>query len=541
MSADDATLARRAPTASRIELPRALSRRGWSGPAWGAIGLTLAFVAVTGWWLSQDRSIQIYDAGADLSAALRYHDMLRSGDLLGPLNFVYAYPPLGLLVGAVAVWIGGVGVAGPIVAENLVFVPLLALGCYHTARLAYGSRAGLLAVAFALGSPLMIEQFHVFMLDAPETATVAVAVWLILASERFARVGMSALAGAAVGFALLTKENVPIYLVGLVVVVLARGGGWRNRRGFAAFLALAVVIPAPWYVAQASHLGGILGLAGATPGSPAGNHPPLVSLGNLTWYFWSLLNAQLFAALFVFFAVGVVSAIGVVARRRETAGWTPELLGGLVGSWVMLSSISHHDTRYTMAMLVYLAVLGTAWIVRLERRSRRAGLAAMAVLAASVVATTLGATFGVGGQWRIVLPGNPDSSAARPRQIMIHSNHDFLVGGPQRDGDILGLMRALGRNGVATLAWIDPDSPDWSNAGLFLFLHIAGLASPHVASPAALGPSDAVLLHHVQAAGEAPPCERLSNGTGVWVRIGNPYMPGARYYCPFRTPAVYGP
>ena len=40
---------------------------------------------------------------------------------------------------------------------------------------------------FVLGSPLLIEQFHVFMIDAPEAALVAVAVWLILASDRFAR------------------------------------------------------------------------------------------------------------------------------------------------------------------------------------------------------------------------------------------------------------------------------------------------------------------------------------------------------------------
>lgn len=46
------------------------------------------------------------------------------------------------------------------------FVPLLALGCYHVGRLAFGRTAGALAVVFALGSPLLIEQFHVLMLEA---------------------------------------------------------------------------------------------------------------------------------------------------------------------------------------------------------------------------------------------------------------------------------------------------------------------------------------------------------------------------------------
>ena len=74
-------------------------------------------------------------------------------------------------------------------AQNLVFVPLLALACYRVGRMVAGPRAGLLAVVFALGTPLIAEQFHVFMLDAPQATLVAVAVWLILASDRFARSG----------------------------------------------------------------------------------------------------------------------------------------------------------------------------------------------------------------------------------------------------------------------------------------------------------------------------------------------------------------
>lgn len=111
--------------------------------------------------------------------------MLQSGDLLGPFDNVLQYPPLALLVGALAMFVGGVNVASPIIAENVVFVSLLTLGCYQTGRLLFGARAGLLAVIFVLGSPLLIAQFHVFMLDAPETALVAVSMWLILASEDF--------------------------------------------------------------------------------------------------------------------------------------------------------------------------------------------------------------------------------------------------------------------------------------------------------------------------------------------------------------------
>ena len=117
-----------------------------SAPAWGAVTATSLFIALTCWWLTQDRSIPIYDVGDQLQTALEYHNMLAAGNLLGPLDHVGVYPIFAHIVGAVSMLIGGVNVAAPTVGENVVFVPLLALGCYQTGRLVFGSFAGMLAV-----------------------------------------------------------------------------------------------------------------------------------------------------------------------------------------------------------------------------------------------------------------------------------------------------------------------------------------------------------------------------------------------------------
>ena len=147
---------------SLLEGPPASERatRRVSGYAWGVTGVTAAFIAETGWWVSQDRSIPIFDAGAYLTQAVVFHRWLSVGHLLKPFTFISphppAHPPLAPLVGASATFVGGVNVASPIVGQNLVFVPLLTLGCYQTGRLLFGERAGLLAALFALGSPLLI-------------------------------------------------------------------------------------------------------------------------------------------------------------------------------------------------------------------------------------------------------------------------------------------------------------------------------------------------------------------------------------------------
>src|ERR1700684_4225658 len=125
------------PAGARASAPPRIGMAQWSAQAWGAIGATIAFIALTCWWLTQDRSIPIYDAGDHLAAAFLFHDMIRAGNLLGPFTSESPYPPIGVLVGALAAFVGGVNVAAPIVGENLVFVSLLTLGCYQTGRLLF--------------------------------------------------------------------------------------------------------------------------------------------------------------------------------------------------------------------------------------------------------------------------------------------------------------------------------------------------------------------------------------------------------------------
>src|SRR5580704_15724121 len=218
--------------ASEITAPRLRARAtplarlaelGWPAPAWGAIGVTVLFIGITCWWLTQDRSIPIFDAGLHLNLALNVHQELAAGNLGEALTLSVPYPPFAYLIGSLGIALGGVGVAPPILAENLVFATLLALGCYKVGRLAFGPLAGLLAVVFAFGSPLIAAQFHVFMTDAPETAMVAVSVWLVIASEGFTKLRTCALAGVAVGLGMLTKEPFPVFVVGVCLVTLVRG------------------------------------------------------------------------------------------------------------------------------------------------------------------------------------------------------------------------------------------------------------------------------------------------------------------------------
>jgi Dolichyl-phosphate-mannose-protein mannosyltransferase len=536
----------RRPPARTLAMAR-IARPSWSAPAWGAIGVTALFIGITCWWLSRDRSIPIWDAGLHLEITLNVYHSLSTGELNGALSTSAPYPPFAYFVGSLGMAIGGIGVAPPIIAENLFFFSLLALGCYQVGRLAFGPLAGLLSVVFALGSPLIIAQSHIFMTDAPETAMVAVSVWLIIATEGFSRLRISALAGLAVGFGMLTKEPLAIFVVGVVGVTAVRGG-LRAWRGMAIFAVIALAIALPWYIHEWAKILEIKTEATASstsfapPGaeSPNGIAPPRLSLENLEWYFWNISNWQLYLPLFLFTVTGWLWTVVGSVRRRPITRLAPELLVGSAVAWLVLTETYVHDVRYGMPLLLYLAVFGAGWIVRLGRRGRTVAIAALAVV---VFANTLAINTGFGGIKAFWL-SKESSSLERPGYVTFYSDEGFPVGAPHRDGDLVGMLRALRRYGVRKVTWLPSQArgPEFTRIGVSVLSRIAGLEPVEkFVAATSLTRHEAIFSHEKISPHETPPCVRLDGGTGVWVRIGNPVARGAQDFCPLPRPHFYGP
>jgi 4-amino-4-deoxy-L-arabinose transferase-like glycosyltransferase len=520
---------------------RHLALPWWTAQAWGSIGVVALSLGITCWWLTQDHTIPIYDAGRHLSFAFYAFEELKAGHIVHALTLSVPYPPLAYVVGDLGILVGGIDVAPPIVAENLVFVPLLALGCYHVARMAFDRTAGLLAVAFALCSPLVMAQFHVFMTDAPETAMVAVALWAILATDGFSRVENSVLAGVAVGLGMLTKEPFVFYAAGPVAVTAVRGGvkAWR---GLLAFTLVVLVIALPWYVheyAQIKALGS--GATEANSRRVSDIAPPPLSIGNLEWYFWVMVNNQLYAPLFAFSAIGWLWTMVGFVRRRPVSRFAPELAVGVFVAWLAITETYVHDTRYGMPLLAYLAIFGVGWLTRLPRTGR---MLAATILVLVCAANVAGTSFGAGKLVSVSLPGRNVNFLQQPGLVTFYSDRGYLVARPERDGDMIATLRTLRRDGVRAIV-LERSSqvePDFSASGMFALDGIAKLGTifEDRVPVERLTPAFAVLHHAPIEAGEAPPCVRLSDGTGVWIRLGNPYAPGARDFCPSRHPQLYG-
>jgi 4-amino-4-deoxy-L-arabinose transferase-like glycosyltransferase len=513
--------------------------REWPAEAWGAIGVTSLFLALGCWWVLVDHSVPISDAGFHLEVTIEVFKDLQAGNWSQAVAPHLQYPPLVYLVGAVGDYIGGLNVSSMVIAENLFFVPLLALGCYHIGRLAFTPLAGLLAVVFALGSPLIARLFHLTMLDAPQATIAAFSIWLILDTKYFTRLRYCAAAGVAVGLGMLTKEPFAIFVAGPLAVTFVRGG-WRSWRGLAVFALAVLVVAGPWYIGDFTQVQQISTSVTTARGSGTNPlAPPRFSSENLQWYLWSFLQVQIYLPLFLFAAVGGVWTIVGFVRRRWVSPYAPELLIGAFVAWLGLTETFVHDHRYGMSMLVYFAVFGSFWIVRLPRPGRIAATTALVVVA---IANTLAGTFGAGGNWTITLPHTLQAAKGQPNAAMIYSNEGYLVSAaPHRNDDMEGTLKALKASGVEAIAVLPTETFNEAAflEGLLPLAAIANLQMGEVSSVNGLSNSVAVFEREKLTASAARPCIKLADGTGVWIRLGNPYAPGAQNYCPSFSPAFY--
>lgn len=419
-------------------------------------GLAAAiFIAVSVWWVLYDgRAPGGGDPGRHLSTVVVFIELLRDLDVASIVDFTgltdYFYPPLVHLIGSIPGLLGLPVHDWGVVALNLVFVPMLAVGCYLVGRRVYGPRAGLLAVVFALGTPMVLQLSHVFMLDVPLTGAIAVTVAALLASERFGHRRESVLAGVLLGVAMLIKPTAPLFVAGVVAVMLI-GGGYRNWRNALLAGAATLLVAGPFF---ALHLDQFVELT--KEASIASEDPFTQDFGwtfeglsrfsprSLAWYGWAAVNVQLFLPLTLLFAAGLAYSLRA-ARRRPGM---PELLGGLAAGYLAITFLSLHDPRYTLPLLVFAAVIATGWIATANGAGVRG--AATGFLVAAVLVNVAAVTIGGLGTARLEITDQSGGDLIHPGALTFLDNRGWVTGEPNPDSVWDDILSAAEREGLET-------------------------------------------------------------------------------------------
>lgn len=472
----------------------------------------LTFVAVSVWWLTQDTRMPDYDSGFHMYSAFVYHQAIAAGNLALPFTSYDSYPPLVHVLGALTILIVGMHPMALILSSNLVFVPLLAFGCYGVGKIIAGKRAGLLAGLFALASPMFVSMMHLYDLDPPQAAMIAVSVWALLASRRFELLNLSLVSGVVCGLALMTKQTSLIFLGGLWLALIVRGG-WRNWGGILVFSLALFDVAGIWY---ALHFGQLAETYRSIGGLVinATQAPPRWSVSNWTWYLWDLVNQQVLLPFAIAFMVGfVVAIVRIIRSSAARQGFLPELLVGALVSYLGMTYLTHKDPRYTLPALVYVAVLATFWIPAIARPWLRR-LVTVSIVAIAAI-NFVGMSFGIAGVSARAMISLPEASNSiiYPGNLTLYEDTGWVRGGPERNGDPLKLMQQLHRAGVRAIA-IDPSASqvDFSTAGILPLAETVGIA---VVSRHAYQPDDRYILLRAVGPADPRPCQWLRSSDSV--------------------------
>jgi hypothetical protein len=527
-------------SARAARLRVAAARLGW--PEAAVAGLTVAFLAITIWGLAVDQATPDGDASRHLNLAFDFHDQWMAGHQLYWFRYEPSagavYPPLVFLVGALTTFLGGLSVDTPILALNVVFLPLLTLGCYGVGRVAFNRTAGLLAVVFALATPVVIGQFHLFLLDLPLTGMVAATAWAVLAGDRFADRRMAIVAGVLAGLGMLTKQSFVVFVSPLIILVLLRGG-LRNWRNALIFGVSAGIIALPWYIEHFHALTRVATEATAQSAgadtNPYGPEYPRGSFRSFAWQGWALTNIHYFLPLTVLYLAGLVSAVVRWAGTRRP-GYLPELIIGSLGGYVGVSLIfGFQDGRYSIPSLVFVAALAAGAIATVTRPLRIAGAT---LLVALLVVNTLAINTPALGLVQLRLPGANDTGEFIENRLVVLDERGYTGSRPQRAPRTFDLLEAAKQRGTPAFAadFSAQTNSRLNTAGMFLFARVSGLPIVAGDDPVMRTGRGIFLARRTIPPRGPRPCQRFEDGTGLYVFRGVPTEPQptrrSRLTCP---------
>jgi len=385
----------------------------------------LALVAVCTAWLALDRRPPEWDYANHLERAVDCARDVEGGAWRSILERSSFYPPL------VPCAAGLVYRAHPsdVAAAQSVILLFLGLGMLAVyllgRRLATGAAGAAAAVIYGT-APFALFTALRFQLDLPLAAMVALTLWLLQASEGFARRGASLATGAVAGLGLLTKPPFVVYVVPVALWMLI---GSRHRSAVvraALASALAGAIALPWYGPR------LFGLPlqithRSFQNAVIEGKPETFSGAALAYYpTWSFSE---FGILTVLLALG---GLAVAAQRRLA---TP--IVALLAPAVVFVLIQNKNLRYVLPLLPAVAALAGLGFDAARGVARRVLATAIVVVGALQVSATA-----FGAPPPVELPG-----LAVPWVISTP-----LLGGDWHHRDILALLERDSRGLPATVS-----------------------------------------------------------------------------------------
>ena len=199
----------------------------------GAVLTLVVFHALNNWvFVTTQQTILGWDRPAHLVRTLIYNDMLQQVNLRSVfevMTWSWNRPPLSHLVAVPLYRLFGVS-TGVALMRNVLFVAMLLFSVYGIGKRYFGSRVGLLAAFIVSTYPILFSISRMPYVEYGLTAMVALAVYLLVASDGFRNRRSSLLMGLVVGLGILTKWQFVAFAGGPIACVAVRSGALKDVR-----------------------------------------------------------------------------------------------------------------------------------------------------------------------------------------------------------------------------------------------------------------------------------------------------------------------
>ena len=361
---------------------------------WYLLVLMICFWVVVNlaWQLKNDQ-VPAWDQAGNVRISWEFYNLAlgKTSEKETFWNISTYYPPLMHLIGA------GVFLAlGPAVKllafwETVYFVGLL-VGGYLLIRDLFEDEWTGLAGAFTLGfMPIIFENSRSFLLDLPMLMWLVWLMWLILKSNFLQHRKYSLWVGVATSGLLLTKWTGIVYLVvpGLFLIGDQLKKKNLNKKFFINLGLILLIVGGlvlPWYIVN---LKSIMAIGGIALTGEIGDPQALWSLENLFYYLGQILNFQigLWPALVFLACFG-----GYLCFKNKYRA----LLGGyFLFGYVVFTFIQNKDIRYTIPLLLPLAITYGYFLVKMWRERKIGRAMVLTITSLYLVSYCLIMSFGL--------------------------------------------------------------------------------------------------------------------------------------------------
>jgi hypothetical protein len=405
--------------------------RGWRYLEYIPIAFIFLFHSILNiFYILKDTRPPAWDQSLHLTLSLIYYRLIRAGrfsDIIGVSGY---YPPFFHIL-TTPLYTFGIS-EDVAICVNLIYLAILFFSVYGIGKLIFNKKAGFLAATIISFYPFLINLQRDYLLDFALISMISLSLYLLLKSDNFKDRRYSALFGLAFALTVLTKWTGIFFLIGPVLWVFYKAYTSKKvcaycgkdakdvRHGIKWFCSekhkvrylkegkpllfsgainnfliaffIFILVAGAWYVPNFGRIYQSVAFFAAARMSQTGiteEEPEIISLQSFAYYL-NAINVQ----ILLFFSILTVIGLIFLFKSANRDYRDKKIFFGLsvLIPYLLFTLTKNKDTRYTIPLLIFFAILSAFWIM--ELRNERVKKVVVSLILIIGILQTSSITFG---------------------------------------------------------------------------------------------------------------------------------------------------